>query len=508
MTEFTRPILRQCPLTCGLQTRMTEYGFSKACAARLERVKKLAEVASSDPHAAWCRECKGQKRPAELEIITKEEMIMESTAVVVTVVPPYKMPPSLAKVLRPMAQAEAETATIAGLAKFWRRPLIKYNAKSACPCCGGVHRLKNGGICSGCNSDKVAKLSLSGLQLLAHLARRAEGRQATMVEYLLPGQIVSKFFDEKCTLSGPRTVPIDTLYSAFSLWCEGGKLPPPSLRAFDQMVMGGGEQGASWPVKKERREGRFHYRGISLKSTPKKSTSPAPESSSPAATPLAGAGLVESQLLVLKAIHLSLGLNPLEPLSEIPKHIDKLIAQRDLLETEVGEVSRALCTTNFANIAQVAARCMAEATEGVQAKAKVAALTEEVATLNRLLATQPMETPAVTEESIVAKWSALPVPDGYEALTDVLHEAIDQAAHGKGLERHADDRPFHDQPIMRETQAVGLGYPAGQARKKILEAVRCCDDHPERSIADLLGAINYTAALVIAIRAAMVEQAA
>lgn len=344
----------------------------------------------------------------------------------------YAMEPALASVLRPMSQAEAETATIAGLAKFWIRPLIKYKAKSACPCCGGVHRLRNYGLCSGCASDKVAKLNLTGLPLLEHLSRRAEAVREPMT-----GQKVNEFITEK-------------------------------------------------------------------------SISQAHESSSPAATPLAGAGQVES--FVPDPILHALGMPPFGCFSvaEVKSAIDDLIKQRDrliesnhMLEEQLADVAKALCAGEDDNLPLIALRMMEQ---GRDDAARVDRLVAELADLNKLLAGEPYT--ASSEESIVEKWSALPVPSGYEALTSVLEEAIFQAAKGKGMERHADGRPFHDQPILRETQAVGLGFPAGQARKKIMEAVRCCDNHPDRAIADLLGAINYTAAVVIAIRAMMVEQAA
>lgn len=92
------------------------------------------------------------------------------------------------------------------------------------------------------------------------------------------------------------------------------------------------------------------------------------------------------------------------------------------------------------------------------------------------------------------------VVDGYQPLFAVLTQALDQAQKGKGQERHANGLPFLNQPIMTETRSVGLGFAAGQARKKILEAINCCEAHPERALADLLGAINYTAALVIGIK--------
>ena len=87
--------------------------------------------------------------------------------------------------------------------------------------------------------------------------------------------------------------------------------------------------------------------------------------------------------------------------------------------------------------------------------------------------------------------------DNYKSLQDVLARAHDQAAAGKGAERHANNLPFEQQPILAETRAVGIGFVAGQARKKILEATRCWQDHPERAVADLLGAINYIAAEII-----------
>jgi len=92
------------------------------------------------------------------------------------------------------------------------------------------------------------------------------------------------------------------------------------------------------------------------------------------------------------------------------------------------------------------------------------------------------------------------VADGYLPLSGVLVQALDQAQYGKGRDRHANGLPFLQQPIMIETRSVGLGFPAGQARKKILEAINCCESHPDRAIADLLGAINYTAAAILGIQ--------
>lgn len=84
---------------------------------------------------------------------------------------------------------------------------------------------------------------------------------------------------------------------------------------------------------------------------------------------------------------------------------------------------------------------------------------------------------------------------GYEQLANVLQDALDQAQAGKGSQRHANGKPFLEQPIITDGRACGLAGPAFQARKKILEALRCPDE--ERAVQDLLGAIVYTAAMVI-----------
>jgi hypothetical protein len=84
--------------------------------------------------------------------------------------------------------------------------------------------------------------------------------------------------------------------------------------------------------------------------------------------------------------------------------------------------------------------------------------------------------------------------DGYAELCRVYLAAVDQAAHGKGKERHATDEPFHEQQIVRIGQWLG-GSPdfcLGQAVKKAFEVHRL--PTKERRLAELLGAMNYLAA--------------
>lgn len=91
--------------------------------------------------------------------------------------------------------------------------------------------------------------------------------------------------------------------------------------------------------------------------------------------------------------------------------------------------------------------------------------------------------------------SKMSVEPGYECLAAVLQEALDQAQHGKGKERHANDKPYDQQPVMEETRNFGPRGLFFQARKKTLEASRLPTKAAKKR--ELLGAINYLATLII-----------
>lgn len=89
---------------------------------------------------------------------------------------------------------------------------------------------------------------------------------------------------------------------------------------------------------------------------------------------------------------------------------------------------------------------------------------------------------------------------GYEQLESILNEALEQAAAGKGKERHANERAFEDQPMQLISKLLGDNHGlAFQAIKKVQESLRLPDD---RAIRELLGAINYIAGMVIYLREA------
>lgn len=98
----------------------------------------------------------------------------------------------------------------------------------------------------------------------------------------------------------------------------------------------------------------------------------------------------------------------------------------------------------------------------------------------------------------VTRAEILDTPNGYESLAAVLTAALDHAAVGKGHDRHANGRPFAEQPMQKITRMVGLGFPLGQAMKKAQEAGGMADrgEH-DAARSELLGAVNYLAGAVM-----------
>lgn len=87
---------------------------------------------------------------------------------------------------------------------------------------------------------------------------------------------------------------------------------------------------------------------------------------------------------------------------------------------------------------------------------------------------------------------------GYESLRSVLLRAYDQAARTKGAERHANNLPFHKQPMQTIAAAHGVGFLFGQAAKKAQEAQGMHDrGETNKAIHEMLGAINYLAGAII-----------
>ena len=74
----------------------------------------------------------------------------------------------------------------------------------------------------------------------------------------------------------------------------------------------------------------------------------------------------------------------------------------------------------------------------------------------------------------------------YQDLEDVLMEARDRAAKGKGRVRHASDgTTFGDQSIFRTQRAVGRGFALGQIMKKAEEANRFMNEQYCEELMDI-----------------------
>lgn len=83
----------------------------------------------------------------------------------------------------------------------------------------------------------------------------------------------------------------------------------------------------------------------------------------------------------------------------------------------------------------------------------------------------------------------------YESLRGVLEEAYQQAASGKGAERHGNGLPFEDQPMQVISDL--LDSDAGmlfQAMKKLQEGSRM---EPAAARREYLGAIVYIAGVIV-----------
>lgn len=90
---------------------------------------------------------------------------------------------------------------------------------------------------------------------------------------------------------------------------------------------------------------------------------------------------------------------------------------------------------------------------------------------------------------------------GYESLAAVLSAAFDQAARGKGKERHANDTPFDQQPMQLIADRRGIGFILGQADKKSEEAQGMLDrGEVDAAIREILGAIVYLAGSIVHIQ--------
>lgn len=89
-----------------------------------------------------------------------------------------------------------------------------------------------------------------------------------------------------------------------------------------------------------------------------------------------------------------------------------------------------------------------------------------------------------------------PVTDNpnYDKLMSILMDAYEQAASGKGVERHGNGLNFEDQDMMQVMDRVGINFALGQAIKKITEGRRL---KKGKATTEFLRAIVYLAGAII-----------
>lgn len=108
------------------------------------------------------------------------------------------------------------------------------------------------------------------------------------------------------------------------------------------------------------------------------------------------------------------------------------------------------------------------------------------------------------EQDMTADEALAAINDGYEALRDEFVAAVEQASGGKGKERHANDQPFDQQPILAITRLLD-GHPcaalAYQIIKKTIEAGRLVRLRgTDAAVAETYGVMNYAGAMAIRLK--------
>lgn len=97
----------------------------------------------------------------------------------------------------------------------------------------------------------------------------------------------------------------------------------------------------------------------------------------------------------------------------------------------------------------------------------------------------------------VVEFHDVATDDAYQELSDILDQAYEFAAYGKGAQRHGQGgKPWRDQPHFEIAQEVGQAFAIGQAMKKLREGFNMDDwDNARR---EFLGAITYIASAIYA----------
>jgi|GEM_PF-3092203 len=104
------------------------------------------------------------------------------------------------------------------------------------------------------------------------------------------------------------------------------------------------------------------------------------------------------------------------------------------------------------------------------------------------------------------------IPQGFERAGQVIQDAVDQMASGKGVKRHGvrpdgTPIPFEQQQMLRNARICGPGGPANQVLKKTEEALLLfAQDHHAKAYVEILGGIIALAAMGDVVRPGACQQ--
>lgn len=123
-------------------------------------------------------------------------------------------------------------------------------------------------------------------------------------------------------------------------------------------------------------------------------------------------------------------------------------------------------------------------------------MAEEILTLRVKVSNRDAELKLLRQQPEKQLVPVAGLDDAYSSLRRVLDAAYEQAATGKGAERHANALSFENQPMQTISGLLGDNHGLlFQAVKKIQESTRL--PHYTRRERELLGAINYIAGAII-----------
>lgn len=192
---------------------------------------------------------------------------------------------------------------------------------------------------------------------------------------------------------------------------------------------------------------------------------------------------VRANIEKLLYIH-GVGIDPQMPAAPVSSARDGLAKARPVIET-------------YEHVIKAAARVGIEASTTSTRAANVRdvsdRMAEEIITLRVKVSNREAELKEAMRRTLTP---VAGLDDAYSSLRRVLDAAYDQAATGKGAERHANARSFESQPMQSISDLLGDNHGLlFQAVKKIQESTRL--PHYRRRERELLGAINYIAGAII-----------